>query len=1138
MMTRTATPSFDTFDPDVLDAARDVARRAGVPLETWIASVVPDKGRPGAKPGAAKAKSSAKAPRHAPADLARSEPAAPASPASSKPETAWAEPAARAIPEIASDGAFGATIQTLLARIDGLDRTLAEERLSVEDAAQRRIADIESRIGAAIGASTAPVQQVAERLGDIERRMSALGEQLAATRPPGRRGRPAAAEIQDAVQDIRQRQRELGDGPVSGSGSGASVVAAMREDLARRLDATVEDHAATETAVSELRRETHRLRESIGHLATRRDLGALEQAVISLASGVERVGAPADLAAIAEPMEMIRLQVERLADDVSENVHTRVAGEVERLATRLDAAAAGRGSSVDDDALKNLFGELEEIRRLIAALAGPERIQSLAAGVQAISAQIVQLQKAASAGSDTALRPLLEEIRSGLNASAPTSPALVNQIDAIASKLDAMQAGARGADAASSKAILGRIDALADKVDRVSAQPVGDLIGRLEGLGESLGESLRQPAMPGGDVASIHAMLRNLADKVDRVGARTGDDGLDALEKQVVSLADRLDARSGDPSLASLERTMGDLLEQVSALRDEAPIEAAVARATRSAVADSIGATRGTAETSEFGLLRAGLADMHARQAASDQRLATTLEGVQTALERLTGRLDAPSAAAPARAPIGTRAVPLEDRLLASTTVEAPRPRTARRPELPAAAPTAPDASRAGDELLEPGAGRPSKDASPRERHARDRAEPAEADGGADIKTNFIAAARRAAQAAQAEVASEADLSAARRESRTARRPAPVVEAAGDGPVARLRAEIDRRRRPLLLGLAAIVLALGALQAISMRPTSNGDAARATQPPTVLADTAAPRTEPKAEPRAEKPEPAMPAEARPIPADPQTTQSLPTPAEAKPASARSAVPQVSSMASLAGDLSALPAGLSKLRQAAQDGDGVAVWELAGRAADGRGLPRDLSLAAKLYEKLAVAGYAPAQYKYAGHFEKGAGLVRDLDKAKMWYGRAAEQGHARSMHNLAVIYAENPGATGKPDYASAASWFRQGAEYGVRDSQYNLAVLYARGLGLTQDLAQSYAWFAAAAAQGDEDAGKKRDDVATKLNPSDLAAARSLAANFKPHRLDRAVNEPPVSKDAAGPMTLLGAPAPMAPALAPAGRKGV
>ncbi len=131
-----------------------------------------------------------------------------------------------------------------------------------------------------------------------------------------------------------------------------------------------------------------------------------------------------------------------------------------------------------------------------------------------------------------------------------------------------------------------------------------------------------------------------------------------------------------------------------------------------------------------------------------------------------------------------------------------------------------------------------------------------------------------------------------------------------------------------------------------------------------------------------------------------------------------------------------------------------------------------------------------------------------------------------MHNLAVIFAENPAANGKPDFASAASWFRQGAEYGVRDSQYNLGVLYARGMGLTQDLVQSYAWFAAAAAQGDEDAAKKRDDVANKLSTAELASAKSLAAAFKPRKIDAAVNEQPsIKAGATAPMSLLGAPAP-------------
>ncbi|WP_287031861.1 tetratricopeptide repeat protein, partial [Methylobacterium sp. CG08_land_8_20_14_0_20_71_15] len=265
---------------------------------------------------------------------------------------------------------------------------------------------------------------------------------------------------------------------------------------------------------------------------------------------------------------------------------------------------------------------------------------------------------------------------------------------------------------------------------------------------------------------------------------------------------------------------------------------------------------------------------------------------------------------------------------------------------------------------------------------------------------------------------------------------------------------------------------------------------------------------------------------RPPIADPQTTQAITEGQQFKPAAkAAGALPAVAGMQTLSGDLAGLPPGLATLKQSALAGDGAAVFELAVRAADARGMPRDLGLAAKLYEKLAQANYAPAQYRLAGQYEKGSGVARDLAQAKLWYGRAAEQGHARSMHNLAVIYAENPGPNGKPDFASAASWFRQAAEYGVRDSQYNLAVLYARGLGLSQDLVQSYAWFAASAAQGDTEGGRKRDDVAGKLGAEDLAKAKAIVSGFKPRKADPAVNEPPAQKEA--PMSLIGAPAPSA-----------
>jgi len=86
-----------------------------------------------------------------------------------------------------------------------------------------------------------------------------------------------------------------------------------------------------------------------------------------------------------------------------------------------------------------------------------------------------------------------------------------------------------------------------------------------------------------------------------------------------------------------------------------------------------------------------------------------------------------------------------------------------------------------------------------------------------------------------------------------------------------------------------------------------------------------------------------------------------------------------------------------------------------------------------------------------------------------------------MHNLAVLDAQDGGA-GKPDYAEAATWFRRAAELGIRDSQFNLGVLAGRGLGIPQDLGNSWLWFSLASRQGDADAAKKRDEVAAKFGP--------------------------------------------------------
>jgi localization factor PodJL len=542
-----------------------------------------------------------------------------------------------------------------------------------------------------------------------------------------------------------------------------------------------------------------------------------------------------------------------------------------------------------------------------------------------------------------------------------------------------------------------------------------------------------------------------------------------------------------------------------------------VERAARNAVAETMGAA---SETGEVALLRASLADLRAHQVASEQRMQSTLTGVYSALERLVGRMGTADPDAP---------LPL--------TPRAPRDLsnrdTAREPgaEQPAGAgpPRRPDPVRAeraqvsGPDLpLEPGAGRPGRERSAGRIETGDSTA-----ADSDIKTSFIAAARRAAQAAQAEAAGQTgatDADGTRNAADAGQR---------ESRFGRFRSGIDRRRKPLLLGLAAVVLLLGALQALNARRTSGTEQAAA-EPVAALSAPANRDAGPASETATKSPE-AKSSEAKssdgkstgPSVADPQTTQSLAegAPAKAAEPAGRSLVPRVTTMAGLSADLAVVPPALVKLRQAALDGDGAAAYDLGMRAAEGRGMGRDPALAVKIFEQIAASGFAPAQYKLGSLYEKGVGVARDLNQAKLWYGRAAELGNARAMHNLAVIHAENPAAGGKPDFATASLWFKRAAEFGLRDSQYNLAVLYARGMGVQQDLAQSFLWFSAAAAQGDEDAAKKRDDVAAKLDAKALGAARAQVAAFKPKVPEPASNEIPAPLPTENTMSLLGAPPP-------------
>jgi localization factor PodJL len=575
---------------------------------------------------------------------------------------------------------------------------------------------------------------------------------------------------------------------------------------------------------------------------------------------------------------------------------------------------------------------------------------------------------------------------------------------------------------------------------------------------QALAREIEARIKPSGDIRAIEGLIRNLEDKLGRVGGDAAPENLGALRDQVGQLSSRLDE-----------------------MRDSL-------RAAQAAMTDQ--GDRG-------GLSAGDLESLRAAQEASERRVQTTLGGVHGLLEKLVDRLarieedaartnrspiDEPRAATPP-APPPANAVDDFESALPKKAAATPPPIVSPVERAPARAPVAPPRiSESPDFLIEPGSGAPAAVLGKETPGVPPKA----------AVNAHIAAARRAAQAAMAEAPNEGGAAA--------KNVAAATEgpAAAGHPIAQARAFINARRRPILLGLAFVIL--GAIAVIELGTmyvvkTQKSDVtisapAKATSEASPTADTPP------------KSDVAQKSDARALDTTP-TGSIVPSP-QADPEAALPVEhkPPVPAPA----DLVALipPATPKALRDLAASGDPAAEFELASRLFDGHGVPRDMHEASQWFERAALQDFAPAQYRMGACFDKGNGVERDLAAAKVWYQKAANAGNIRAMHNLAVLLAEGPGM--KPDYAEASAWFQKAAQYGVKDSQYNLAILYARGMGVPLDLNQSWLWFSLAAQQGDTDAAKKRDDVATKLDANALAADAAALAAFKVRQANPAAND--------------------------------
>lgn len=1016
---------------------------------------------------------------------------------------------------------------------------------------------------------------MSEDIADLEESLSELTREAVKAADAGRER--DLAKINGLIARVHEEISRAGDATAD------KVHARIVEDykaLAGKIDAL--GHADHDLAAT-LTRELEAMRTLYGQLA---EPGRVEEMNAQLREMSHRIN------------HMARSQV-----DAVEFATLRSAVEDIRGAVK-----SGRSSQADAEQMREHFGALSrKMDDISVGGQGGEVLAQMSARIDAMAGKLEEVADRLTNAQATAMADEIAEISTDLGrlpASATPALSMLNQHFAqFSQKLDELGARIASIDIAPRATLEREFRQLQANLEAGlaarSAQSEGfdALMARMDRLDEGLrGVDVK------GQLQPLEAMLSQLAGKLDAAsGPNAGLDAIDALETQIAEIARRLEAERGESGQSSpLHRAMGDLMRQIESMREGA-VEAAE-RAAKTAIADTLEALpRNDAKgevPAELDFLTRSLSDLKELQSAAEKRSMDTLGSVQGTLDKLVERLTLLESkargprqgirpAVPAQpqksaakglkstgighvagldlspaqlldmvkaqqtgkqrednGPLAEhRAEGLEARGYGAGKTQAARSAVAGQ-ELPALASFGAFGT---ESLLEPGAGRPPRTADASAAAAQDAT--AASDAGhdaAEIKANFIAAARRAAQNAAAEAAASARESDTREARARARNGVTPPRQSGEGGKGPAKAEAGARsasaasigrRRPMLMAAAAVVLTVGAYQigahllTESDAPVLIGEIGDSQDSARTAGIHGAPTLPPTGE--------ALAAAAAIDEAGPMQTGSIPN---AHPESFDTAgIPRIIGMDDLLGEGGAaqvevmlpprretggeavarsaqrvihpnivsadeIPAdmALADLRDAVLEGDVAAVYTLADRAASGEGVSRDPALAAKLFERAAAHGFVPAQFRIGSHYEKGIGVSRDFTLASLWYERAANSGNARAMHNLAVLLAE--GVRGEADFAGAREWFAKAAEYGIRDSQYNLAVLLARGLGGEQDLAQSFKWFAIAAKQGDADAAAKRDEVAGRLDARGRAMAEAEAEAWRARVPDPQANE--------------------------------
>ncbi|MET0971529.1 MAG: hypothetical protein ABWY18_20195, partial [Tardiphaga sp.] len=1030
--------SVDGIEPAVRERAEAAARRAGMSLSDWLASAIGDNA------------ASYRSPNPRP----RSE---------SYPSMRPAMPQ-RDVAEVAE---IHHRLDAIARQIDHFSRPAPR---SSEPGVARQLNDAISRLDARLSQIQDPAPRYASMHPNPDLVERAAAQVYSTPSDP--------LSLDFAIAEIAARQDELDGTPRLPSRSAPPIapqqtyapsppvapsfvpdMAGLEQQLQQittKIDALQRPDTSVEDSIAAFRNELAEIRIVITEAMPRRAIESIESEIQSLGRRIDdsrQSGIDADVLA----------NLERALADIHVTLRTLTPAEqlagfdeaIRNLGGKIDTIVR---SSDDPGTMQQLQGAIAALREIVATVASNETLGRLSDDLHTLSSKVDQLARVDNTDSFAALEARIVSLTAALESrerpvAQSQSDQLETALQALSERLDHMPVGN---DQSSAFAHLEqRVSHLLERMETITDPQAGDKFGRVEdGLQDVLRHLERQQAMfaaigetrsspPQMDPVLVDTIKRELSDMrfSQSETDRHTQDSLEVVHSTLGHVVDRLAKIEGDL------RTVSEAAPAAHAPASRMMAPPAAAIATPAAA---------TVPVSQRPQLQNPVKPQQAPPIELTKSEIVKPEPAQVELPPVELTVAEPTDIAPSKAEGGVEPSQIEVRLPQAHFEAAPREFAATAifhepaPGFPIPKaisdildPPAVKAPAAGDRVsprpkanadlppdhpLEPGTRPQARTASPSERIAASEDAISEiADTGPEqaSASSFIAAARRAAQAAAATGANGDKGKAA--------------QVAPKSAVENKNAStIGSKIRSLLVGASVVVIVLGSFKMAMSLFDSSAPVAENAAPAPLQLNMPAP-AEIETPPAAPSPTPMTPSMTSPtpigrqsmvVPAPAPEPKAVPAPTAALAPPAAQPVPQAAAVPYVSPDVTgsiaapqpaavapmlppsgqkatavAIPVGERlpetigglTLRNAALKGDAAAAYEVGVRYAEGKGVASNYDEAAKWYDRAAKAGVVPAMFRLGTLYEKGLSVKKDVETARRYYLQAAERGSAKAMH---------------------------------------------------------------------------------------------------------------------------------------------